>query len=119
MAILILLWRYMNEGKDRYLYLLAGVLALAFASKETAYFLVATFGMALFVIAAPELVPLMLRRMKLKDITGPTVLLLLMATLTLPLWSAGIILLPWSGGFDIVRPPQWWRRGCPYGEPPL
>ena len=87
-AILVLLWRYMNEGKDRYLYLLAGVLALAFASKETAYFLVATFGIALFVIAAPEIVPLMLRRMKLKDISGPTVLLLLLATLTLPLWSA-------------------------------
>ena len=118
-GILILLWRYMNEGKDRYLYLLAGVLALAFASKETAYFLVATFGIALIFMAAPELVPLMLRRMKLKDITGPTVLLLLMATLTLPLWSAGIILLPWSGGFDIVRPPAVVETGLPVWEAPF
>ena len=118
-AILILLWRYMNEGKDRYLYLLAGVLALAFASKETAYFLVATFGIALFVIGAPEIVPLMLRRMKLKDITGPTVLLLLLVTLTLPLWSAGIILLPGSGGFDIVRPPAVVETGLPVWEAPF
>ncbi len=118
-AILILLWRYMNEGKDRYLYLLAAVLALAFASKETAYFLVATFGIALFVIGAPEIVPLMLRRMKLKDITGPTVLLLLLVTLTLPLWSAGIILLPGSGGFDIVRPPAVVETGLPVWEAPF
>ncbi len=118
-AILILLWRYMNEGKDRYLYLLAAVLALAFASKETAYFLVATFGVALFVIGAPEIVPLMLRRMKLKDITGPTVLLLLLVTLTLPLWSAGIILLPGSGGFDIVRPPAVVETGLPVWEAPF
>ncbi len=118
-AILILLWRYMNEGKDRYLYLLAAVLALAFASKETAYFLVATFGIALFVIGAPEIVPLMLRRMKLKDITGPTVLLLLLVTLTLPLWSAGIILLPGSGGVDIVRPPAVVETGLPVWEAPF
>lgn len=118
-AILILLWRYMNDGKDRYLYMLAAVLALAFASKETAYFLVATFGIALFVIGAPEIVPLMLRRMKLKDITGPTVLLLLMVTLTLPLWSAGIMLLPGSGGFDIVRPPAVVETGLPVWEAPF
>ncbi|MCE2464580.1 MAG: TIGR03663 family protein [Dehalococcoidia bacterium] len=118
-AILILLWRYMNEGKDRYLYLLAGVLALAFASKETAYFLVATFGIALFVMATPEVVPLLLRQMKLKDISGPTVLLLLMVGLTLPLWSAFIILLPWSGGFDIVRPPAVVETGLPVWEAPF
>ncbi len=118
-AILILLWRYMNEGKSRYLYLLSAVLALAFASKETAYFLVATFGIALLFMAGPEVVPLMFRRMKLKNIAGPTVLLLLMVTLTLPLWSAGIILLPWSGGFDIVRPPAVVETGLPVWEAPF
>ena len=43
-TLLILMWRYINEGHRRYLYLASGILALMFATKETAYLVVAVLG---------------------------------------------------------------------------
>ena len=37
-------WRYIDEGKNRYLYAAAALLALAFATKETAFIISAVFG---------------------------------------------------------------------------
>ena len=37
-------WRYIDEGKNRYLYTAAALLALAFATKETAFIISAVFG---------------------------------------------------------------------------
>ena len=51
LGLVILMWRYLQEGKDRYLYIASAVLALAFASKETAYIIVAMFGLFLFILA--------------------------------------------------------------------
>ena len=39
------MWRYLDEGRDRYLYISAGLLALAFATKESAYLVVGTLGL--------------------------------------------------------------------------
>ena len=89
MALLILMWRYLNEGKDRYLYMASAVLALAFATKETSYIVVAIFGVALLFMSLTEIVPLVLGRIKLSELRGAPAFLLLMATLTLPQWSAG------------------------------
>ncbi|MFQ5860571.1 MAG: flippase activity-associated protein Agl23 [Dehalococcoidia bacterium] len=88
LALVVCLWRYIDEGRDRYLYLIAALLALAFATKETAYIMTATFGLVLFLLALPELVPLVLRRLSLSQLSGPAVLLVLLVSLTLPLWSA-------------------------------
>ncbi|MDA1189421.1 MAG: TIGR03663 family protein [Chloroflexi bacterium] len=37
LGLVICLWRYMDEGKNRFLYIAAGLFAFAFASKESAY----------------------------------------------------------------------------------
>ena len=118
-ALLILIWRYMNEGKNRYLYISSAVLALAFATKETAYFIVGIFGIVLFFVAINELVPFMLRRIRLRYLTGPAVLLLLITTLTLPQWSALITLVPGGAGFDVIRPPAVTEGGLPVWEAPF
>ena len=87
-ALLIVMWRYLNESKNRYLYIASALLALIFATKETSYILVTIFGAALFLMAITELVPWALGRSKLSDLTGPAAFLVLMVTLTLPQWSA-------------------------------
>ncbi len=87
-ALLALMWRYLNEGKHRYLYMAAAVLALMFATKETAYIVAAIFGLALFLMSITELVPWALGRSKLSDLRGPAAFLVLLVTLTLPQWSA-------------------------------
>ena len=87
-ALLVLMWRYINEGRHRYLYLASAVLALMFATKETAYLVVAIFGALMFLLALPDLVPWAMGRARLSQLAGPAGFLLLLITLTLPQWSA-------------------------------
>ena len=87
-ALLVLMWRYLNEGKNRYLYMGSAVLALAFATKETAYILVGIFGLALFLMSLTDIVPWALGRLKLSQMSGAPAFLILIVTLTLPQWSA-------------------------------
>ncbi|MBD48522.1 MAG: hypothetical protein CL891_05470 [Dehalococcoidia bacterium] len=88
LALFILLWRYMHERKDRYLYLTAAVLAGLFITKETTFILLAIFFLMLTVISLTDLIPLIQRRIRLKDLNAPGSFLILMITLTLPQWSA-------------------------------
>ena len=88
MALLILMWRYLNEGKNRYLYIASAVLALAFATKETSYITVAIFGAALVLLSLNEIVPWLLGRIRFSDMGAPPAFLILLVTLTLPQWSA-------------------------------
>jgi hypothetical protein len=89
-ALLVLVWRYIHEGRDRYLYLASAVLAFTFATKETAYFVVLIFGALMFLLALPDLVPLVSGRTRLAQLAGPAGAFILLVTLTLPQWSAFI-----------------------------
>lgn len=114
LGLVISMWRYLDEGKNRYLYFSAGLMALAFATKESAYLVVATLGLFLTLrIGVPTLArilqpveiegvspPVALGRVArtlwssysqgfdLSKISRPASFLLLMITLTMPLWSA-------------------------------
>ena len=48
LGLVVCMWRYIDEGKHRYLYIGSAILALAFATKETAYIVTATLGLYLF-----------------------------------------------------------------------
>ena len=101
-ALLTLMWRYLNEGKNRYLYMASAVLALMFATKETAYIIVAIFGAALLLLSMTDLVPWVLGRIKMSDMRGPPVFLILLVTLTLPQWSAASSLVLGFFGIDLI-----------------
>ena len=85
-ALLLLMWRYLREGKHRYLYLASVVLAFMFGTKETAYIVAFIFGAIMLFLAAPDLVSWALGRKSLSQMAGPTGFLLLLITLTLPQW---------------------------------
>ena len=87
-TLLILMWRYVNEGKQRYLYLASAVLAFMFATKETAYIVILIFGALMFLLALPELIPWVLGRVRISQLAGPAGFLLLLITLTLPQWTS-------------------------------
>ncbi|MBT99044.1 MAG: hypothetical protein CL902_10515 [Dehalococcoidia bacterium] len=87
-TLLILMWRYMHEGHRRYLYLASGIIALMFATKETAYLIVAIFGLILFVVSIADIVPWALGRTKLSQVSHSAGFFLLLVTLSLPQWSA-------------------------------
>ena len=87
-TLLILIWQYLNEGKNRYLYLMSAVLALIFATKETSYILVGIFGVALFLLSITQIIPWILGRIRFSEMKGTPILLILLISLTLPQWSA-------------------------------
>lgn len=134
-ALLVLMWRYLHEGKHRYLYLASVVLALMFGTKETAYIVALIFGAMMFVLAVSDIVPWTLGRKSLSQMAGPAGFFLLLVTLTLPQWGAvscfaqdalglslcnedgvtgGLVGAPhWAGNFvDLpVHHAAWWLHG--------
>lgn len=49
LALVIAMWRFLDEGKTKYLFWLSGLLALAFATKESAYVVTTILGSYLLV----------------------------------------------------------------------
>lgn len=128
LGIVICMWRYIDEGKSRYIYIAAALLALAFASKETAYLITALLGMYLALYLLAKNSPAILRGVGVRygetaagaaiagtvgaywryansvgvaKLTRPAAFLLILITLTMPQWSAAI------GLFQDAWPLSW------------
>ena len=54
LGLVVAMWRYLDEGKDRYLYAASALLALMFATKESSYLVTGTLGLYLFMVVAAE-----------------------------------------------------------------
>ena len=91
-------------GRRSCLYLAAAALALMFATKETAYLLAAIFGVMALAAALPELLAWARWRRPLAREGTPLAALLLLVTLTLPQWSAGLGLLQGPLGLTLANP---------------
>lgn len=87
-GLVVVMWRYLEEGKSRYLYLGAALLALMFATKETAYVVALGLGSFLFILATVDIGPWLMGRRSLSQFSRAGSFLILMVTLTLPMWSA-------------------------------
>ncbi|GBD10637.1 hypothetical protein HRbin23_00282 [bacterium HR23] len=92
--LVVCTWRYLEEKRPLYLYAFSAVLALAFATNETAYFIAVLLGGFLAFRAWRDLRDWLLARKGLRQFGEAGTLLLVLATLTLPLWSALVALLP-------------------------
>ncbi len=113
-GLVICMWRYFDEGRHRYLYIAASLLALMFATKESAYLVVAIMGLWSFLMAVqPSLSrawssietqgvspPVALGRvvdsvwsafLDVLDMSrrgGPASFMVFLIVVTLPMWSA-------------------------------
>ena len=129
LGLVVCMWRYVDEGRNRYLYVGSALLALAFATKETAYIVTGILGLYLLLVAAARNWPAIRQRvtigevsppvavarvvegvwsvgtrgLALSSVSRPTGFMVLLATLTMPLWAALVSvfqetpLLEWSG----------------------
>ena len=114
LGLIIAMWRYIDEGKNRYLYIASALLALAFATKETAYILTIVLVLFLALMVAPgrrangrrpavidEMSPPaavwneaagffsgLRSQIRLSGTSRPAAFLIVLVTLSLPLWSA-------------------------------
>ncbi|MFW6125571.1 MAG: flippase activity-associated protein Agl23 [Chloroflexota bacterium] len=94
LLLVVLLWRYFGEKRSRYLYMGAAVLSFAFCTKETSYITTAAFVLILLVVAARELLKRVRRGFGLKGLSPQAEYALLIGTLSLPLYSAFVQLIP-------------------------
>lgn len=106
LLLVICMWRYFEERKARYLYIGAIALSLSFCTKEVSYITVAILVLFLIVIAARELITEVARRFDLRGLSAPGEYLVLIGTLSLPLFSPFIELIPGvelPGGFHWAK----------------
>lgn len=114
LALVALMWRYIHTRRARYLLGSSALLALAFATKETSYLLVAILGSFLIVYAAGDVVPWLFGRKSLRDFSPKGDYLVLLGTLSLPLGAASIALVEDLLGLTLANPD--WKVG-PIGIP--
>ena len=103
-ALLILMWRYFQEGRRSYLYLSSAILAFMFATKETVYLVVGVFGLLALILAMPDIVPWALGRVRLAREGTAAAFFLLLVTLTIPQWVAIVGLFQGVLGLTLANP---------------
>ena len=104
LLLVVCMWRYFEERKARYLYIGAAALSLGFCTKEVTYITVGIFVLFLFIISAKELAGRVRRRFNLKGLSPHSEYLILIGTLSLPLFSTFIGLIP---GIEIPSGFHW------------
>ncbi|MDO8751206.1 MAG: TIGR03663 family protein [Dehalococcoidia bacterium] len=114
LLLVAFMWAYLDTRKRRYLVLSSVVLAFAFSTMENAYILVAVLGSYLIIASATDVVPWLLGRKRLRDFSPQGEILVLMATLVLPLGVAAIALFQRTLGITLANPE--WTAG-PVGMP--
>ena len=145
LGTVIAMWRYLDEGKDRYLYIASALLAFMFATKETSFLIIATLGLFLFLTVVADNWGRVGRRMTYLHVSPPVAFfrmagvvwdearrgigfwkssrpftfMLLMVTLTLPQWSAFASLLQDSAllGWTNLVLASTGADGSPIGAP--
>jgi len=143
LGLVAFMWRYMDSGKNRYLYGSAALLGLAYSSKESAYLVTAILALFLgFVVAKRgwDRIHSGLGRERLYGVSPPVAagrivaagwgelfgegavarasrpasLLILLGALTLPLWAAFVSVLQ-SDGSNLVLAASSGNIGAPSG----
>ncbi len=94
LLLVVCLWRYIEERKARYLYIGTAALSLSFCTKEVTYITLAILAFFLLVISGRELAIRVRRGVNLKNLSAPAEYLILIGTLSLPLFAAFIQLIP-------------------------
>jgi uncharacterized protein (TIGR03663 family) len=88
LALVGLIWRYIDERKPRWLYLAAAVVALGFSTKENQFMVVAMLGLGMVVIGAADIGAWLWGHRSLKEWGPAASVALVLGLLTLPLVGA-------------------------------
>lgn len=108
------MWQYMDTRKVRFLALTSLALVFAFSVKESAYLLAAVLGSYFFLAAITDVAPWVLGRKPLREFSPAGDVLLVLATLVMPLGAAFIALFQGPLGLTLANPD--WTSG-PIGIP--
>lgn len=92
-GLLVVMLRYMERPRTPLLFAWVALWALAYSTKESAYLLAGTFGLFLFILAAPALWGWAGGKQRLSAVPPSGDLFIVLGTLSLPLWApiAGLL----------------------------
>ena len=117
MALVAVMWRYLDTRRIRYLVWASVILALALATKETAYIVAMILGSYLFIQASTDVFPWLLGRKRLRDFSPSGEFLVLLGTLMLPVTAAGLAVFQGGLGLTLANPdPASAPVGIPIGS---
>lgn len=105
LALVGVIWRYMDERKTKWIYLAAALLALGFATKETQYLVVAILGLALVVIARSDVGRWIWGQKSLREWSPAGSLVIVVGALSLPLAGALLGFVQAPLGLTLTNPP--------------
>ena len=115
LALVGVMWRYLDERKNRWLYIAGALVALGFATKETQYIVVALLGAYLFTQVWKELRDWLYARRSLKEFSPSASFFVLLVTFTLPLAAAGVAI--FQNVLGITLAAEDGTPGVPTGSP--
>ena len=116
LGLFAMIWRYMDERKNRYLYLAAAFLALGFTSKETMYLSALILVVGLLFIARSQVGNWLWGRASFKDFDPAGRMLILLTALTVPLAAALVAILQEPLGITLAAKAGN-AAGIPVGSP--
>jgi uncharacterized protein (TIGR03663 family) len=109
------MFRYIDEKRDRWLYVGAAAIALGFTAKENMYIVVAIVGAYLLWRAAPEVWDWLMGRISMREFSPTAGFLVLVAGLSLPLFAAAVS--PLDSAFNLNMSATNGTPGLATGEP--
>ena len=104
LALVGVMWRYIDERKNRWLYIGAALVAIGFATKETQYIVIALLGAFLFTQVWRELRDWIYARRSLNEFSASASFLILLVVLSLPLTAASVSLFQGTLGITLAAP---------------
>lgn len=116
LGLFAMIWRYMDERKNRYLYLVAAFLALGFTSKETMYLSALILAVGLLFLARSQVGNWLMGRLSLKEFGPAGRVLILMVALIAPLAGAMVAFLQEPLGITLAAKVGN-ASGVPVGSP--
>jgi|TARA_B100001964_G_C14255780_1_gene612374 uncharacterized protein (TIGR03663 family) len=115
LALVGVMWRYIDEGRNRWLYIGAVLVGIGFVTKETQYIVIALLGAYLVTQVWRELRDWLYARRSLHEFSPRASFLVLLFALTLPLVAAGTAIFQNTLGVTLAA--EDGTPGVPTGSP--
>jgi uncharacterized protein (TIGR03663 family) len=103
-ALLAIMWHYMERPRRGLLYAWIAIWALAYTTKESVFLLAGSFGLFLLILSAPALWKWVRGNAKLSEVPPAGDLLIVLGTVSLPLWAPISGLFQGLWGITLVNP---------------
>jgi uncharacterized protein (TIGR03663 family) len=102
--LVVIMWRYFERPRTGLLVGWVAVWALAYTTKETVFLLAGTFGLFLIILSTPALWSWVRGRSRLSDLPPAGDLLIVLGTISLPLWAPIVGLIQEPLGIILTNP---------------